>query len=334
MRAWTVDADDIRVAEDFDESLLHRTPEIDGFLTPGPRRQVHRHRHQGLRQDAAPQGQAHPLPARRRARPACRAGNLLDKPIGDKIFGREALAVLRGVPAAVVEALAHRDRARDAQAPRRGRRPQGQRRGSRPDRRRAAPRRHRPLRPPPRLHAERAAARATDTDGHLVPRLRARQRAGGHLHRRRRRVLQQARRGRCRASPSVDRRAVAERLALRAARPRRGRLPAPPHQPSPEGLRGRAQGGVRAAAADARRWPSSTAAAPSTSCTRRRACARSSSTTSAWRRRDRMVRPERLRDDPLEAFLGRTDGHRTSTPARRRTPSTTSAGTRCSGRAT
>src|SRR5438034_3610070 len=34
MRAWTVDADDIRVAEDFDESLLHRTPEIDSFLTP------------------------------------------------------------------------------------------------------------------------------------------------------------------------------------------------------------------------------------------------------------------------------------------------------------
>ena len=34
MRAWTVDADDIRVAEDFDESLLHRTPEIDSFLRP------------------------------------------------------------------------------------------------------------------------------------------------------------------------------------------------------------------------------------------------------------------------------------------------------------
>ena len=34
MRAWTVDADDIRVVEDFDESLLHRTPEIEGFLTP------------------------------------------------------------------------------------------------------------------------------------------------------------------------------------------------------------------------------------------------------------------------------------------------------------
>jgi len=32
MRAWTVDADDIRVADDFDDSLLHRTPEIDAFL--------------------------------------------------------------------------------------------------------------------------------------------------------------------------------------------------------------------------------------------------------------------------------------------------------------
>ena len=34
MRAWTVDADDIRVAEDFDESLLHRTSEMDAFLSP------------------------------------------------------------------------------------------------------------------------------------------------------------------------------------------------------------------------------------------------------------------------------------------------------------
>ena len=38
-----------------------------------------------------------------------------------------------------------------------------------------------------------------------------------------------------------------------------------------------------------------------------------------------MVRPERLRADPIEAFLGRTKS-RTSTPARRRTRSTTSAG--------
>jgi hypothetical protein len=45
MRAWTVDADDIRVAEDLDEALLH-------------------------------------LPS----------SNLLDKPIGDKIFGKDSLA--------------------------------------------------------------------------------------------------------------------------------------------------------------------------------------------------------------------------------------------------
>jgi hypothetical protein len=32
MRAWTVDADDIQVAEDFNESLLHRTPEIGAKL--------------------------------------------------------------------------------------------------------------------------------------------------------------------------------------------------------------------------------------------------------------------------------------------------------------
>ena len=32
MRAGIVDADDIRVAEHFDEALLHRTPEIESFL--------------------------------------------------------------------------------------------------------------------------------------------------------------------------------------------------------------------------------------------------------------------------------------------------------------
>ena len=158
MRAWTVDADDIRVAEDFDESLLHRTPEIDSFLTPGPRRQVHRHRHQGLRQDAAAQGQAHPLPARRPgglpARPATcstsrsatrsSAGRRSPSSPRRRCRGRSSgsrrspLAALKHVGAAdglEVEPAAHR-----------------------PDRRRAAARRHRPLRPPPRLHAERAAA--------------------------------------------------------------------------------------------------------------------------------------------------------------------------------
>jgi hypothetical protein len=92
MRAWTVDADDIRVAEDFDASLLHRTPEIEAFLTPHrddkfivigtkgfgktlllkAKRVLYQH-----------EGQAVCLPS----------GNLLDKPIGDKIFSREAIAL-------------------------------------------------------------------------------------------------------------------------------------------------------------------------------------------------------------------------------------------------
>src|SRR5499426_4548978 len=91
MRAWTVDADDIRVAEDFDEALLHRTPEIDAFL----------------RQDRDDKfiviatkgfGKTLLLKARRilyqqDGRSGCLpVGNLLDKPIGDKIFRRETLA--------------------------------------------------------------------------------------------------------------------------------------------------------------------------------------------------------------------------------------------------
>src|SRR2546425_3459328 len=97
MRAWTVDADDIRVAEDFDESLLHRTPEIDSFLTPD-------------RDDKfiviATKGLGKPLPLKasrivyqRESRRGCLpTGNLLDKPIGDKIFGREALAFFAASP--------------------------------------------------------------------------------------------------------------------------------------------------------------------------------------------------------------------------------------------
>src|SRR5512132_2128621 len=91
MRAWTVDADDIRVAEDFDESLLHRTPEIDGFLrsdrddtftvigTKGFGKTLLLKAKRILYQQ---EGRAVCLPA----------GVLLDKPIGDKIFSRELLA--------------------------------------------------------------------------------------------------------------------------------------------------------------------------------------------------------------------------------------------------
>ena len=97
MRAWTVDADDIRVAEDFDEDLLHRTPEIDGFLT--------------LERDdkfivIATKGfgktlllKAKRILYQREGGAVCLpVSNLLDKPIGDKIFGRETLAFFAASP--------------------------------------------------------------------------------------------------------------------------------------------------------------------------------------------------------------------------------------------
>jgi class 3 adenylate cyclase len=95
MRAWTVDADDIRVAEDFDETLLHRTPEIDGFLS--------------LERDdkfivIGTKGfgktlllKAKRILYQRKTRAVCLpTSNLLDKPIGDKIFSKEMVAFLAG----------------------------------------------------------------------------------------------------------------------------------------------------------------------------------------------------------------------------------------------
>ena len=254
MRAWTVDADDIRVAEDFDESLLHRTPEIDGFLTPdrddkfivigtkGFGKTLLLKAKRILYQRAGPRD----LPAERQpARQADRRQDL--QPRIDR--------VLRRLAAAVVEGLARRDRGGRAEAGRRDRRPASVGAAARrPDRRCATAQRDRPFRAPARLHAERAAA-LRDRDRRSPGAAPARaERAARDLHRRHRRVLQQARRGRP-VQPERDRRAVAERLVLRAARPGRGGLPAAPHQPPPEGLRGDPQGSLCAAAAAHRDGP-------------------------------------------------------------------------------
>jgi len=86
MRAWTVDADDIRVAEDFDESLLHRTPEIDAFLNPDRDDKFIVIGTKGF-------GKTLLLKAKRilyqkSEKAACLpAGNLLDKPIGTRSSG-------------------------------------------------------------------------------------------------------------------------------------------------------------------------------------------------------------------------------------------------------
>ena len=91
MRAWTVDADDIRVAEDFNESLLHRTPEIDGFLRSDRDDKFIVIGTKGFGKTLLLKAKR--ILYQREGRAACLpTGVLLDKPIGDKIFSRELLA--------------------------------------------------------------------------------------------------------------------------------------------------------------------------------------------------------------------------------------------------
>ena len=91
MRAWTVDADDIRVAEDFDESMLHRTPEIDGFLRSDRDDKFIVIGTKGFGKTLLLKAKR--ILYQREGRALCLPGGvLLDKPIGDKIFSRELLA--------------------------------------------------------------------------------------------------------------------------------------------------------------------------------------------------------------------------------------------------
>jgi class 3 adenylate cyclase len=91
MRAWTVDADDIRVAEDLDEALLHRTPEIDGFLSLGRDDKFIVIGTKGFGKTLLLKAKR--ILHQRKTRSVCLpTTNLLDKPIGDKIFGKDALA--------------------------------------------------------------------------------------------------------------------------------------------------------------------------------------------------------------------------------------------------
>jgi hypothetical protein len=97
MRAWTVDADDIRVAEDFDESLLHRTPEIDAFLTPGRDDKFIVIGTKGFGKTLLLKAKR--ILYQREGHAVCLpSGNLLDKPIGDKILSREAIAFFAASP--------------------------------------------------------------------------------------------------------------------------------------------------------------------------------------------------------------------------------------------
>ncbi len=97
MRAWTVDADDIRVADDFDDSLLHRTPEIDRFLTPDRDDKFIVIATKGFGKTLLLKAKR--ILYQREGHTACLpSGNLLDKPIGDKIFSRESIAFFAASP--------------------------------------------------------------------------------------------------------------------------------------------------------------------------------------------------------------------------------------------
>jgi class 3 adenylate cyclase len=97
MRAWTVDADDIRVADDFDEALLHRTPEIDSFLAPDRDDKFIVIGTKGFGKTLLLKAKR--ILYQREGRAVCLPiGNLLDKPIGDKIFGRESLTFFAASP--------------------------------------------------------------------------------------------------------------------------------------------------------------------------------------------------------------------------------------------
>jgi hypothetical protein len=97
MRPWTVDADDIRVADDFDETLLYRTPEIDAFLAPDRDDKFIVIGTKGFGKTLLLKAKR--ILYQREGRSECLpTGALLDKPIGDKIFSREMLAYFAGSP--------------------------------------------------------------------------------------------------------------------------------------------------------------------------------------------------------------------------------------------
>jgi class 3 adenylate cyclase len=89
LNAWTIDADDIHIAGDFDATLLHRTPWIEGFLDQSRDDKFIIVGTKGF-------GKTLLLKAKRIAyqeagRLCIPQDALLDKPVGDKVFSRSML---------------------------------------------------------------------------------------------------------------------------------------------------------------------------------------------------------------------------------------------------
>src|SRR5499425_1779931 len=91
MRAWTVDADDIQIADDLDVTLLHRTSWIENFLEQKRSDQFIVTATKGF-------GKTLLLKAKRisfgdGATTCIPENGLLDKPIGDKVFNAAMIAL-------------------------------------------------------------------------------------------------------------------------------------------------------------------------------------------------------------------------------------------------
>lgn len=92
MRPWTVDADDISIAEDFDDTLLHKTSWIEDFLSAG---------HDNKFVVIGTKGFGKTLLLKAKRIRLQKSGNvpcipenaLLDKPVGDKVFSKDMLAL-------------------------------------------------------------------------------------------------------------------------------------------------------------------------------------------------------------------------------------------------
>jgi class 3 adenylate cyclase len=94
MRAWTVDADDVQVADDLSVRELHQTPGIEAFLSPQRSDKFIVVATKGF-------GKTLLLKAKRVAlqdRAVCLPqDSLLDKPVGDKIFSADMVALYANV---------------------------------------------------------------------------------------------------------------------------------------------------------------------------------------------------------------------------------------------
>jgi class 3 adenylate cyclase len=90
MRPWTIDADDIQIADDFDDTVLHRTPSIDEFLSQVRDDKFIVTATKGFGKTLLLKGKRVGF-QKNKSTLCLPESSLLDKPVGDKIFSTEMI---------------------------------------------------------------------------------------------------------------------------------------------------------------------------------------------------------------------------------------------------